>query len=113
MVRIPHDDENLRALIRADVASEVSADVSYRLDQALGKVAADLDEKGPGTHGHITNFEGEQFLGGAQGPLALRQPFGGAMVNQRLQGVLDDGFREGARGVVGAGAAALISRSDV
>jgi serine/threonine protein kinase len=37
MVRIPHDDENLRALIRADVASEVSADVSFRLDQALGK----------------------------------------------------------------------------
>jgi hypothetical protein len=33
---------------------------------------------------------------------ASRQAFGGADVNEWLQGVLDDGLGEGARGVVGA-----------
>lgn len=37
MIRIPHDDDLLRSLVRADVPSEVSADVVYTFEQQLGK----------------------------------------------------------------------------
>lgn len=37
MIRIPHDDELLRSLLHAQVPSEVSPDVRYELEQALGK----------------------------------------------------------------------------
>lgn len=41
------------------------------------------------------------------------QTFGGAVVDQRLQGVLDDRFGERTGRVVGAGGAALGSRGDI
>jgi serine/threonine protein kinase len=37
MIRIAHDDDNLRGLLRATVPSEVTADVTFQLEQALGK----------------------------------------------------------------------------
>ena len=84
-----------------------------RFHEAFGHVAAGLDEEGAGAHGHVANLEGEQFLGGLELPLILGQPLGRSEIDERLQRVLDDGFGEAARGVMGAGAASVAARGDV
>ena len=52
-------------------------------------------------------MERQDALGRVERPLFLRQTLGGAVVDQRVKRVLDNGFREGAGRVVRAAGAAV------
>src|SRR5258708_39122481 len=71
----------------------------------LGKIAAHLDEECSGAHCEVTGFQFEDFPGRFELPFRLWFAFCRADVNQRLQGMLDDGFSEASRRVMSAGAA--------
>ena len=81
--------------------------------ESVGKIAAGLDEERRRAAGHIPNLEIEEFLGGAELPFLFRLALGGAVVDQRLQGVADDGFGQAGGRVVGAGRTPVGSLGDV
>ena len=114
-------DQALTRRTRGELAVRADEDLAWVLslrdlpgfDQAFSQIAAGLHQEGAGAHGHVADFERQDLLGRLEPPQLPRPARGGTFVDQRLQGVLDDGLGQRGRGVVGAGAAAVGARGDV
>src|SRR4051794_23840001 len=80
--------------------------------EPFGEVAARLHKKGPGAAGHVTNLEAEKFPGRADRPLPPEQALGGPELDERLRGMLDNGFGQAPGRVVRPATAAVGPRRD-
>ena len=76
-----------------------------RVDERVGKLAAGLDQEGPGAHGRVADLDVEDPRRGRRPAVLAAEPFedGG-------QGMAHDGLGQLAGGVVGARSAALLVR---
>jgi len=95
-------EEVLRGVTTADAPVRGDADGSTArpldllpgLDQAIGEVAAGLDQESAGAHGGVADGEAEDRGGRAQSPLGPGRALGGTDVDEGVEGVLDDGLGE-------------------
>ena len=82
-------------------------------DQFLGQVAAGLDQKRSRPAGRVAELDGENCGGGLQALWCRCLALIDTVVQQRVERGFDYRFGEAARGVVGAGAAAVAAGGHV